>query len=236
MHYKNLIAGSAAAALMLTAGLVAIPALADTSATVGSAQTTHVKGVKPAAFGTVAAINGNLITLTSVMKNATTTYTVDATNATITKGIGKSTSTIAVSGISIGDRLVVQGTVSGTTITATSIRDGLAAMRVGKKPMMRGVMGAMSGRFAAGTVSSVSGSSFVIQPKAWGKATTTPAAVTVTTTSTTTFKKDGAAASLSDVTTGANVFVVGTKDSTTGNVVAKMVSIVTKLPQFGKKQ
>lgn len=132
MQYKHVIASSAAAALMLTAGLVALPALADTSTSAPSSQTVHAKGHKPAAFGTVTAINGNLITLTSKIKGATTTYTVDASSATITKGIGTSTTAIAVSGITVGDRLVVQGTVSGTAITATTIRDGLAAQRIGK--------------------------------------------------------------------------------------------------------
>jgi hypothetical protein len=147
MQYKHLIAGSAAAALMLTAGLVALPALADTSSTT-SAQTTHIKGVRPAAFGTVSAVSGNIITLTSKMKNATTTYSVDATNAIITKGIGKSTTTITASGITVGDRLVVQGTVSGTSITATSIRDGLAHGRMGKGRLMKGIKGVHGGHGA----------------------------------------------------------------------------------------
>jgi len=235
MEKRILISSGVAIALALSAGIMAAPAFADTSSTTAQSGT-HTQRQKPAAFGTVASISGDTITLTSKLKTAATTYTVDATNATVTKGIGKSATAIAVSGILVGDRLVVQGTVSGTNITATAIRDGLGDNRIGKKPMIRGVMGGLNGRFAAGSVTAVNGSTFTVQPKAWGKnATTTPAAITVTTDSTTTYKKDGATATLADVVSGANVFVVGTKDSTTGNVVAKMVSVVTKLPTEGPR-
>jgi hypothetical protein len=133
MKRKHLIASGAAAALMLSAGLTALPALAQTP----NASQKH-NGEKPAAFGVVAGVSGTTILLDSKLpKTATTTYTVDASNATIIKGIGKNaTTTIAVSDIAVGDRLVVRGTVSGTTITATKIRDGLAAKRIGKRALI----------------------------------------------------------------------------------------------------
>ncbi|MBU6447879.1 hypothetical protein KGQ24_03525 [Patescibacteria group bacterium] len=89
-------------------------------------------GFKPAAAGKVTAINGNVITLSGrdFTTKSNTTYTVDAANATITKlnppisNGSKPTSTpISVSQIAVGDMLIVQGTVSGTTIQATTIRD-----------------------------------------------------------------------------------------------------------------
>lgn len=67
--------------------------------------------------GTVSAVNGNTITLTG---SDGTTYTVDASNAKVSK-----TTQINVSDITIGDTLMVQGSVSGTSVTAVHIMDGL---------------------------------------------------------------------------------------------------------------
>jgi hypothetical protein len=68
------------------------------------------------AMGTVSAVNGSTITLTS--KNGTT-YTVDAGSATVKKVVDSSVSSIAV-----GDTLMVNGSTSGTSITANNIVDG----------------------------------------------------------------------------------------------------------------
>ena len=85
-------------------------------------------GQRPAVVGTVTAVNGDILTVAarSWQRNsstttpaATTTYTVDATNATVTKNGASST----VSNIVVGDALVVQGTVTGTSVTASSILD-----------------------------------------------------------------------------------------------------------------
>ena len=98
----------------------------------------------PGVFGTVSAINGTTLTVTSKMggndgdngNNASaTTYTVNAANATIIKG----NATSSLSAIAIGDTVMVQGAVSGTSITATAIRDGV--MRGGRTGV-GGMMGA----------------------------------------------------------------------------------------------
>ncbi len=101
--------------------------------------------MKPAVIGTVTAVNGDTITLTSKRspgmmgrnRNASTTvatrpaaspaviYSVDATNATVVKNNVTST----VSAISVGDNLFVQGTVTGTNVVATNIRDGMMVNR-----------------------------------------------------------------------------------------------------------
>ena len=70
-------------------------------------------------MGTVTAVSGNTVTVTD--KDGTT-YTIDATSAEVSK-----TSTITVSQIAVGDTVGVQGTVSGTTVTAKHIMDGLPA-------------------------------------------------------------------------------------------------------------
>lgn len=69
-------------------------------------------------FGKVTAISGTTITITDSRNS--TTYTVDASNATVTKNGAAS----SISSIVVGDTIVVQGTTSGDSVTATSIMDG----------------------------------------------------------------------------------------------------------------
>ena len=72
--------------------------------------------------GTVSANDGSTITLSG--KNGTS-YTIDTSSSTSVAKIANGTSTtIQVSGISVGDTLMVMGTVNGTTVTATKIVDG----------------------------------------------------------------------------------------------------------------
>ena len=84
--------------------------------------------MKPAVFGTVASVSGNIITVTSTHRMrptpttgstpstttapVTTTYTVDATNATITKNNVAGT----ISSIAVGDTIMAQGTLTGTNL------------------------------------------------------------------------------------------------------------------------
>ena len=86
--------------------------------------------MKPIVVGIVTSVTGSNITIDgrslslererNATQPATTTYTIDASSATIHKN--NATSTIA--SIIIGDTLSVQGTISGTSIKATFIRDG----------------------------------------------------------------------------------------------------------------
>ena len=86
--------------------------------------------MKPVVNGTVLSVSGNSITVTvkghkikpkstSTPASTPTTYTVDATNAVIMSE--KATST--VSSILVGDKIMVQGTITGTNVVATTIRD-----------------------------------------------------------------------------------------------------------------
>ena len=70
--------------------------------------------------GTVTAVSGNTVTITG--KDGKT-YTVDASGAAILK-----TSTITVGQIAVGDTVGVHGTVSGTSVTADHIMDGILPM------------------------------------------------------------------------------------------------------------
>lgn len=93
-------------------------------------------------FGTVTAVNGNTLTVTD--NRTKTTYTVDASGATVTKD-GKSST---VGAIAVNDAIIVQGTVSGTNVTATSIRDGALGRGPGgiqNGPGTRGILGTVTG-------------------------------------------------------------------------------------------
>lgn len=67
--------------------------------------------------GTVSAVSGNTVTVT---KSDGTTYTVDASSAKVSKIVD-----LSVSDIKVGDTIGVQGTVSGTSVTAVHIMDGI---------------------------------------------------------------------------------------------------------------
>ena len=95
---------------------------------------------RPIIVGTVAGIAGTTLTVDSkawprAAQKTETTYTVQAAQAAVTKeGVNSTLSAIAV-----GDRVMVEGTLSGTTVTATAIRDGRAGhwgRMFGEKPDM----------------------------------------------------------------------------------------------------
>jgi len=105
---------------------VAIPAFADTNRNGQNKNEQNFNMMKPNVVGKVSVINGNTITVISQRKSdkngtgVATTFTVDATNAKILRG----ETAIKVSDIVVGDNVVVQGTITGTNVAATVIRDG----------------------------------------------------------------------------------------------------------------
>jgi hypothetical protein len=69
----------------------------------------------PLVGGSISAISGNTLTITN---KGGAIYTVDATSAKVAKG-GQGTTTVST--LKVGDMIMVQGAVNGTTITANSI-------------------------------------------------------------------------------------------------------------------
>jgi hypothetical protein len=162
--------------------LVAVPVLADNTSAgqsdngVGNGMMYgrgNFKGMmKPGIFGTVSAVSGNTITVAGKQgfgATATTvTYTVDATNAKITKN--NATGTIA--SIVVGDMVAVQGTLNGTNVVATVVRDG--AMRPGlgfgrtengNNPAQLPAIVGNGQPVVLGTVSTINGSTVTITNK-----------------------------------------------------------------------
>ena len=73
---------------------------------------------EPVVAGTVTAVSGSTITLTN---SGNVTYTIDATNSKFSTRNVQGTSTI--SNISVGDRVIAQGVVNGTSVTASLVID-----------------------------------------------------------------------------------------------------------------
>ena len=129
---KKYILAVATVATLGALALSATPAFAQstTSNSAPNAQHTGWSGrggigkmTPPAVFGTVSAINGTNLSVTS--KASKNSFTVDASNATVMKNNATST----LSSVTVGDTVVIMGTVSGTNVTATSIRDSVIGMR-----------------------------------------------------------------------------------------------------------
>ncbi len=211
-------------------GLVAvIPAFAATMPTVPGGWGGRVGGMMglrmaPGVFGTVTSVgggsDGDTFTVTQKLRpNATTTpivYTVDATGATVTKN---GTSSM-VSGIAVGDAVMVQGTVSGTNVTATVIRDGAGGMMGGRGGFMGKGIGHGS-TSSAPKVSPIQGNG---EPVVGGKITAVSGnSLTVTNASNVTYTidvatakivKSGAAITASGLAVGDSVVAQGTVNGT----------------------
>jgi hypothetical protein len=184
MKTKQLISASLALATLASLALVA-PAFAQTTPTTPTAPAGQhgawsggkggMRGGmgmmgKPAVVGTVSTVSGNTLTVSGRQGFGTTTpattFTVDATNAKVMKGQTAST----VAGIAVGDTVVVVGTVSGTNITATNIRDGALMVRApgangtGKSGQTPAVQG--NGEpVVAGTISAINGATLTVTNK-----------------------------------------------------------------------
>ncbi len=165
----------------------------------------------PGVFGTVSSINGMILTVSSkTPRNASTTtvYTVDASNATVYKN--GATSTVAA--IAVGDNVMIQGTVSGTNVTAKTIRDGIG------KP---GIIGTFD-RKAPATSTIVQGNG---EPVVGGSVTAISGTTTLTVTnksnvtytvdvSNAKVEKAGTSTTVSAIAVGDNVIVQGTVNGT----------------------
>lgn len=79
-------------------------------------------GMSPGIFGTVSAASGSTLTIESRgfgQSSSAVTYTVDASNATVTKN----NTSASLSDIVVGDMVMIEGIVTGNAVTATTIHD-----------------------------------------------------------------------------------------------------------------
>jgi Domain of unknown function (DUF5666) len=181
-------------------------------------------GMTPGVFGTVTAINGTTLTVTSkgrpnstsTTATAATVYTVDAGNATVYKG--SATSTVSISSIATGDTVMVQGTVSGTTVTATTIRDGVGGMMGGQpgawgKGGMHGATSTMASPITGNGEPVVGGSITAINGTTLTVTNTSNVTYTIDA-SAATIVKNGTSTAITNLSTGDNVIVQGTVNGT----------------------
>ncbi len=208
---------------------MAVPAFAQTSTTpaVGHFRQGEMgegKGMRvPGVFGIVSAINGNSITVNSKMgpNGVATTYTVDATNATVMKN--KTTAT--VSGIAVGDTIMAQGTISGANVVAKTIRDGIPQRGQGQEKGQGQELGQGSEKgfnpqvagngqpVIAGSVTALNGSILTVSNKS-------NVVYTVDATNATVYKGN-ATSTVSSVVVGDNVVIQGSVNGT--SVIASNV-------------
>lgn len=95
---------------------------------------------QPIVGGTISAVSGNTLTLTN---KSNVTYTVDVSAATVYK----SNATSSVSNLSVGDKVVVQGAVNGSAVTASTVVDQNASANAANSDKKLGFFGAIRGFF-----------------------------------------------------------------------------------------
>ncbi len=89
-------------------------------------------GMGRGVHGTVSAISGNTLTVTSTnpKTSVATTYTVDASSAKVLKGDGTTKPAAStLSSVAVGDNVMVDGTVTGTSVTAKMVVDAPMPVR-----------------------------------------------------------------------------------------------------------
>ena len=167
-------------------------------------------GVKPVVLGKVDSISGTTLTVSSRgfdKKTATTTYTVDASNAKVSKE--NATSTVA--SITVGDNVMILGTITGNNVVATVIRDGKGGMMPGGegKSDGKGRPSMFQGNgqpVVAGNVAAVSGSTITIKNESDTTYTVDATNAKVL--------KGNATSTVADIVVGDHVVVQGTVNGT----------------------
>lgn len=120
---KPLVALAALVAIGAGAGLTAVASAANTSADEAPQERErHRMGQggmdKHGVHGTVSAVSGNTLTITNTDG---TSYTVDASEAKVSKVVE-----LTVGDVKVGDIVGVMGEVSGTSVVAKHIMDGMS--------------------------------------------------------------------------------------------------------------
>jgi hypothetical protein len=151
-------------------------------------------------YGTVTAISGSTLTITDKW-NSANVYTVNTANAKVTKN----DSQIALSSVVVGDVAVIEGTRTGNTVTATSVRVGVV-MDSNKKEKK-------NESHLVGTITALSGSTITFSVKNSNGTTST---YTANTSSSTKIEKNGTTGSFASLAVGDVIKVEGTMN---GSVV-----------------
>jgi hypothetical protein len=167
-------------------------------------------GSPPVAVGTVKSVGDGTFTLTTA-DGSTVTVNVGSSTTYVDPGVSSPT----FANVTVGEHVAVMGTESSNTVTATSVL-------IGTPPAMGkgfGPGGPVGPPAAVGTVKSVGTDSFTL---------TTPdgSTVTVDVSSSTKYMDPGVSSpSLSNVTVGEHVAVVGSESSNTVTATAVLIGV-----------
>lgn len=153
--------------------------------------------------GIVTAKSGSTLT---VRADDGTVYSVETEDA----ALSGSAHAAVLADIHVGDRVRVHGTIDGSVITAVKVHDESLALHR---------FLAAIGAAGAGTVTSLSGSSFTINSRAAGTST-------VSTTAGTQYRLNGSATTSGALATSSRAIVYGTVQSD-GSITASIVSLFT---------
>ncbi|MFZ2555984.1 MAG: DUF5666 domain-containing protein [Minisyncoccia bacterium] len=146
----------------------------------------------PRVGGEVAAVSGTTITVNDMRKGGT--YTIDASGATFMKEGASSD----ISAVTIGNHVMAEGTLSGTTLTATKVMTGM-------KGGHGGPGGHGRGHGVMGEVTAVDGSNITVTGKDGQSYTVNAGSATV---------QKMVAGALSDIAVGDRIGVQGTVSGT----------------------
>lgn len=223
-------ASALAATAMVATSLFALPALAETTAPEITTkppmgQMGPKRGIPARSLvGTVASVNGTTLTITvktpprkednETKTPITLTYTVDASKAVVMKAGSKS----AATELSVGDMVMVMGTINGTTITAERIMEGfpketraemkdkMDEKRAEKMEMKDPAFSGDGQPIVIGNVSAISGTTITLTNKSGATYTIDAASAKV--------EEAGSEATLANVVVGDMIIVQGTVNGT----------------------
>ena len=184
-------------------------------------------GPKNMVFGKVSAINGNTLTVTGQNQ---TSYTIDVTSAKLSKGFMKNAATITLADIKVGDMVSATGTITSTSVVATSLNDMGTPPVGGHRPTGMGTTKRTHAPMVMGTISAVSGNTLTLA----ARNNTTYDVDATNAKITKGFGKNATTEPVAALTTGDHIAATGSLNGTTVTATSIM-DLGTKLPTFGGK-
>jgi hypothetical protein len=252
-----LIAGATLVTSSAVLAATTAKATVKTSAKTVAAKTTAKATVKKAAVKTVAkpVLSGQVVSTSTtkiVVKSGAKTYTISSAKTKISRQSGATTTTaIAAKDLKKGETVAIFGSLSKSTITATSLVAGYKESGDKSGGNLPGQNGTSTPAFGQGfpggnasgtpefgfngrnglfgTVTALDGSSLTLETMARGNASSTDT-YTVTLTDTTIYSQDQTAGTISNVVVGSKVMVSGTIDANAKTATATKIDVITKTP------